>query len=102
MLCVVCMKTRIYVKCQNICKVFFLLEFVFNELINLLSELLKLFKTGEIINWRSLVIHFENDLKVGKETLPATNAFKDSDGLKRWNDFKTRIVEHVIRIELRR
>ena len=63
----------------------------------ILSELLKLFKTGEIINWRSLVIHFENDLKVGKETLPATNAFKDSDGLKRWNDFKTRIVEHVRR-----
>lgn len=61
-------------------------------------ELLKLFKTGEIINWRSLVIHFENDLKVGKETLPATNAFKDSDGSKRWNDFKTRIVEHNMRV----
>lgn len=61
-------------------------------------ELLKLFKTDEIINWRSLAMHFENDLKVGRETLPATNAFKDADGVKRWNDFRSRIVEHNMRV----
>ena len=52
-------------------------------------------KTDEVINWRSLIEHFEQDLKVGDSSYPATDAFKSDEGAKRWSDFKTRIVEHV-------
>jgi 26S proteasome regulatory subunit N5 len=62
------------------------------------SELVKLIKTDEVINWRSLIEHFEQDLKVGDSTLPATDAFKNDEGVKRWSDFKTRIVEHNMRV----
>jgi 26S proteasome regulatory subunit N5 len=62
------------------------------------KELLKLLKTDEIINWRSLIDQFEQDLKVGDLTYPATDAFKNEAGVKRWTDFKTRIVEHNMRI----
>lgn len=61
-------------------------------------ELLKLIKTDEIINWRSLIDHFEQDLKIGDSNFPATEAFKSDDGEKRWSDFKTRIVEHNLRV----
>lgn len=61
------------------------------------SELIKLLKTDEVINWRSIIEHFEQDLKVGDPNFPATDAFKSEEGAKRWSDFKTRIVEHVIR-----
>lgn len=61
------------------------------------SELVKLIKTDEVINWRSLIEHFEQDLKVGDTSFPATDAFKSEEGAKRWSDFKTRIVEHVNR-----
>lgn len=57
--------------------------------------MVKLIKTDEVINWRSLIEHFEQDLKVGDSNLPATDAFKSEEGAKRWSDFKTRIVEHV-------
>ncbi len=63
----------------------------------LISDLIKLIKTDEVINWRNLIEHFEQDLKVGDSSFPATDAFKSDDGAKRWTDFKTRIVEHVIR-----
>ncbi len=53
-------------------------------------------KTDEVINWRNLIEHFEQDLKIGDSSYPATDAFKSEEGAKRWNDFKTRIVEHVI------
>ena len=59
------------------------------------SDLIKLIKTDEVINWRNLIEHFEQDLKVGDSSYPATDAFKSDEGAKRWNDFKTRIVEHV-------
>ncbi len=61
----------------------------------MISELVKLLKTDEVINWRSLIEHFEQDLKVGDSLFPATDAFKSEEGAKRWSDFKTRIVEHV-------
>lgn len=60
---------------------------------------MKLLKTDEVINWRSLIEHFEQDLKVGDSSYPATDAFKSDDaGVKRWSDFKTRIVEHNMRV----
>jgi hypothetical protein len=63
------------------------------------SELIKLLKTDEVINWRSLIEHFEQDLKVGDSLYPATDAFKSEEGAKRWSDFKTRIVEHVSAVD---
>lgn len=62
------------------------------------NELVKLIKTDEVINWRSLIEHFEQDLKVGDSSFPATDAFKSDEGAKRWSDFKTRIVEHNMRV----
>ncbi len=59
------------------------------------SDLIKLIKTDEVINWRNLIEHFEQDLKIGDSSYPATDAFKSDEGAKRWTDFKTRIVEHV-------
>ncbi len=59
------------------------------------SDLIKLIKTDEVINWRNLIEHFEQDLKIGNSSFPATDAFKSDEGAKRWTDFKTRIVEHV-------
>jgi hypothetical protein len=59
------------------------------------SELLKLFKTNEIINWRSLIAHFENDLKTSTTLLTTFEALTAESGLKRLEDFKARIVEHV-------
>lgn len=61
-------------------------------------ELIKLIKTDEVINWRNLIEHFEQDLKIGDLSFPATDAFKSEEGAKRWNDFKTRIVEHNMRV----
>lgn len=60
--------------------------------------MVKLLKTDEVINWRSLIEHFEQDLKVGDSSYPATDAFKSDAGVKRWSDFKTRIVEHNMRV----
>ena len=57
--------------------------------------MIKLIKTDEVINWRNLIEHFEQDLKIGCSIYPATDAFKSEEGAKRWSDFKTRIVEHV-------
>jgi hypothetical protein len=68
---------------------------LFSFLVKLFSELIKLIKTDEVINWRNLIEHFEQDLKIGDLSFPATDAFKSEEGAKRWNDFKTRIVEHV-------
>lgn len=62
------------------------------------NDLIKLIKTDEVINWRNLIEHFEQDLKVGDSSFPATDAFKSDEGAKRWTDFKTRIVEHNMRV----
>lgn len=62
------------------------------------NDLIKLIKTDEVINWRNLIEHFEQDLKIGDSSYPATDAFKSDEGAKRWTDFKTRIVEHNMRV----
>lgn len=62
------------------------------------NDLVKLIKTDEVINWRNLIEHFEQDLKIGDSSFPATDAFKSEEGAKRWTDFKTRIVEHNMRV----
>lgn len=62
------------------------------------NDLVKLINTDEVINWRNLIEHFEQDLKVGDSSFPATDAFKSDEGAKRWTDFKTRIVEHNMRV----
>lgn len=35
---------------------------------------------------------------MGDSSFPATDAFKNDAGIKRWSDFKTRIVEHNMRV----
>lgn len=62
------------------------------------KDLVKLINTDEVINWRNLIEHFEQDLKIGDSSYPATDAFKSDEGAKRWTDFKTRIVEHNMRV----
>lgn len=62
------------------------------------NDLIKLINTDEVINWRNLIEHFEQDLKIGDSSFPATDAFKSDEGAKRWTDFKTRIVEHNMRV----
>jgi hypothetical protein len=57
------------------------------------------FKTQELIDWKDIQKNFENELKNGTKDDQPTNVFhsKQSDGTQVWNDFKTRIVEHVSR-----
>lgn len=72
------------------------------------AELVKLLRTDEVINWRTLVTNFEQTLRVvdpatpavKATACPATDAFdaKTEEGVKRWADFKTRIVEHNMRV----
>jgi len=58
--------------------------------------LLQCFKTQELIHWKNILKNFENELKNGTVDDPATNVFaKNEDGIKRWEDFKARVVEHV-------
>ncbi|KAH7943001.1 hypothetical protein HPB52_003984 [Rhipicephalus sanguineus] len=59
------------------------------------KELLKLFITRELINWRSMCEAYEKELR----TMPGTIfAVGDEMGDRRWNDFKSRVVEHNIRV----
>ena len=60
-------------------------------------ELLKSFTTTEIINWKQLCSTYEQELKMGSASSPATHVFntKLEGGAKRWTDFKNRVVEHV-------
>jgi hypothetical protein len=58
-------------------------------------ELLNLFKTDEIINWRNLIKHFEKDLKSSPPILTTFSLLTVESGNKRLEDFKARIVEHV-------
>jgi len=62
-------------------------------------EIIKLFTTSELINWRSFNQSFEALLRNGVQDCVATTAFGfDDSGNNRWKDFKNRIVEHNIRI----
>ncbi|XP_064616223.1 26S proteasome non-ATPase regulatory subunit 12-like [Liolophura sinensis] len=63
-------------------------------------ELLKLFTTAEIIQWKHLCQQYETELKNGSPGNPPTHVFntKTEGGAKRWQDLKTRVVEHNIRV----
>ncbi|RWS00200.1 26S proteasome non-ATPase regulatory subunit 12-like protein, partial [Dinothrombium tinctorium] len=63
------------------------------------KDVLKLFTTAELINWRVLGQTFEDILRTGTKECPATDVFTlDDPGKKRWEDLKCRVVEHNIRI----
>jgi len=60
------------------------------------KTLLELFKNQELINWKDLCKLYEQELKSGTG---ATAVFDKSEfGVKRWQTFKNRVVEHNIRI----
>lgn len=63
-------------------------------------KLLKAFTTLELINWSFVVNQYETLLRQGTPTSIASDVFQPNteDGEKRWKDFKSRIVEHNIRI----
>lgn len=64
------------------------------------KKLLKAFTTPELISWNYVVSQYEVLLKQGSPVCPSTGVFQPAteDGEKRWKDFKSRIVEHNIRI----
>lgn len=68
-----------------------------NSVVSLPRDLLKLFTTPELINWKDLCGTFESELKLGSAGNPPTHVFntKQEGGVKRWGDLKTRVVEHV-------
>lgn len=64
------------------------------------KKLLKAFTTLELISWNFVVTQYETLLRQGTQACLATDVFQTNidDGQKRWKDFKSRIVEHNIRI----
>ncbi|PVD34828.1 hypothetical protein C0Q70_06107 [Pomacea canaliculata] len=60
-------------------------------------DLLKCFTTPELIQWKLLCQNFEAELKTGSAASPPTHVFnlKQENGVKRWADLKSRVVEHV-------
>lgn len=64
------------------------------------KELLQLFITMELIKYSALCENYESELRHGTTGSTATDVFSPSseDGNKRWQDLKTRVVEHNIRI----
>uniref|UniRef100_T1J1H9 PCI domain-containing protein n=1 Tax=Strigamia maritima TaxID=126957 RepID=T1J1H9_STRMM len=62
------------------------------------KQLLQLFITPELIKWSFLCKCYEQDLKTGSAELLATQVFRGEAGDKRWQDLKSRVVEHNIRI----
>ena len=64
---------------------------------NFFRELLRLFINPELIKWSGLCEIYENELKHGNEERKATEVFDPSteDGVKRWSDLRSRVVEHV-------
>lgn len=64
------------------------------------KKLLKAFTTAELISWNLVISQYETLLRQGTPTCLATDVFQPNtpDGDKRWKDFKSRIVEHNIRI----
>ncbi|XP_025086548.1 26S proteasome non-ATPase regulatory subunit 12-like [Pomacea canaliculata] len=63
-------------------------------------DLLKCFTTPELIQWKLLCQNFEAELKTGSAASPPTHVFnlKQENGVKRWADLKSRVVEHNIRV----
>nr|CAD7429524.1 unnamed protein product [Timema monikensis] len=68
--------------------------------IPLYKKLLQLFTTPELIKWGPLCEVYELHLKQGSDQLKATDVFSASSeqGRKRWQDLRSRVVEHNIRI----
>uniref|UniRef100_A0A6G1SQC5 26S proteasome non-ATPase regulatory subunit 12 n=1 Tax=Aceria tosichella TaxID=561515 RepID=A0A6G1SQC5_9ACAR len=64
------------------------------------KKLLKAFTTPELISWNFVASQYEVLLKQGTATCLATGVFQPNteEGEKRWKDFKSRIVEHNIRM----
>lgn len=64
------------------------------------KKLLKAFTTAELISWHYYQNEYEKLLRFGTEQCPPTEVFtpNNTDGEKRWQDFKSRIVEHNIRM----
>jgi len=64
------------------------------------KELLTLFTTNEIIQWRDLVRDFESELRNQPPASTSAHIFnsKTDEGNKRWKDLKVRCVEHNIRV----
>lgn len=64
------------------------------------KKLLKAFTTLELISWNYVVTQYEVLLRQGTPNCLATDVFQPNveDGETRWKDFKSRIVEHNIRI----
>jgi len=66
------------------------------EQLPIYKTLLELFKNQELINWKEVCKLYEHELKAGSG---ATAVFDKSEfGVKRWQTFKNRVVEHNIRI----
>nr|CAD7442080.1 unnamed protein product [Timema bartmani] len=68
--------------------------------IPLYKKLLQLFTTPELIKWGPLCEVYELHLKQGSDQLKATDVFSASSeqGRKRWQDLRSRVVEHNIRV----
>lgn len=63
------------------------------------KELLQLFTTPELINWKLLHQKYESELREATSDTTAAEVFgHDEIGKKCWQDLKNRVVEHNIRI----
>ena len=62
------------------------------------KELLNAFTTPELISWNYVVSQHEVLLKQGTPQCLPTEVFQAEPGEKRWKAFKSRIVEHNIRM----
>ena len=71
-----------------------MLRGMFEYLLNIFRELLKLFTTNEIMRWKELLQIYETELRTA---YPGSDIFnpKTDEGIKRWADLKVRVVEHV-------
>ena len=64
------------------------------------KSLLEQFINQELIDQKKLVQIYGPELKQGSKDSPPTEVFNDKteEGRKRWDDLKSRVVEHNIRI----
>nr|SVE75708.1 EOG090X04UV [Daphnia hispanica] len=64
------------------------------------KELLQLFVAAELIHWGTLCQQYQQVLRTGDVSTPATDVFTigTEEGEKRWKALKTRVVEYNIRI----
>ncbi|GAV05535.1 hypothetical protein RvY_15653 [Ramazzottius varieornatus] len=64
------------------------------------KKFLKLFVTAEVIQWTVFAAELEGPLRKGTPALPAVYVFQPdaTDGPKRWEHLRQRVIEHNIRI----